>query len=198
MFLLNGNKFNPHSYFEYNGVQYPSNWFATASAQEKADIGITEVPDPVRPDDRFFYVQENEDGTFTSVLKDLTPIKEQYKNDIDVSCGNVRSSIISKGDFISEEYRVAYDEAVAFKAAGYTGTVPMSIQTWMDVTGNTAQWVTDDIITTRNQYVGFLNDVRDLRLKSKAAVDGASTPDELQTTMQTFNTKLIVLRESVI
>lgn len=179
MFLLNGIKFNPYTSFEHDGIQYTSNWFRSASPAEKEDLGITEVPDPVRPDERFYFAQENHDGSFTPIPKDLDPIKKQYADDIDVICGNVRALIVSKGDFISEEYRVAYDEALAYKDAGYIGDVGASIQTWVDVTGQSAQWVADDIISTRNQYVAFLNEVRDVRLKGKAAVLAASTPEEL-------------------
>lgn len=187
MLLLNGKPFNPHASFEHDGVTYPANWFTLASASEKAALGITEVPDPVRPDDRFFYVQENADGTFTSVPKDLEPIKAQFKESIDVTCGNIRAGVVSKGLFVEEEYRVAYDEAAEFKAAGYTGAVPPSVQTWADVSNNTAVWAADDIIATRNQYVSLLNSVRDLRLKSKAAVDAATTSDELLAAFDVFN-----------
>lgn len=187
MLLLSGKPFNPHTSFEHNGVTYPANWFTLASANEKAALGITEVPDPVRPDDRFFYVQENADGTFTTVPKDLEPIKAQFKESVDVTCGNVRAGVVSKGSFVEEEYRVAYDEAVLFKTAGYVGTVPMSVQTWADVSNNTAEWAADDIIATRNQYVSLLNAVRDLRLRSKAAIDTATTPEELLATFNAFN-----------
>lgn len=37
-----------------------------------AELGITEVPDPVRPDDRWFWVSQNEDGTYTATPKDRT------------------------------------------------------------------------------------------------------------------------------
>lgn len=40
------------------------------SADRLAQLGITEVPDPVRPDDRFYWVTQNEDGTYTATPKD--------------------------------------------------------------------------------------------------------------------------------
>lgn len=179
MLLLNGNKFNPNASFEVNGVQYPSNWFSTASAEEKAALGITEVPDATRPDDRFYYVQENADGTFTSIPKDLAPIKEQFKNDVDVNCGIVRAQVVSQGSYVAEEYRVAYEESIAFKASGYLGVPPQSVQTWAVVKNQLPQWAADDIIATRNTYVALLNAIRDVRLKSKAAIDAATTPEEV-------------------
>lgn len=194
MLLLNGIKFNPNTPFEVDGVQYPSNWFATASVEEKTALGITEVPDAVRPDDRFFYVEENADGTFTSTPKDLTPIKEQFKNDVDVNCGNVREAVVSRGDFIAEEYRVAYEEAVAFKNASYLGTPPASIQTWAVVKNQTPQWAADDVIATRDQYVTLLNAIRDVRLKSKAAIDAATTPDEILAAFADANVAIAAIK----
>jgi hypothetical protein len=38
-----------------NGTQYPANWLRYATAAEKAAIGITEVADPERYDQRFYW-----------------------------------------------------------------------------------------------------------------------------------------------
>lgn len=55
MFLLNNNPLPLDTPFTVNGVQYPANWLRLTSAEEKAAIGITEVADPVRADDRFYW-----------------------------------------------------------------------------------------------------------------------------------------------
>ena len=55
MFMLNNNPLPVGRAFTANGIQYPSNWLRLASASEKAAIGITEVADPVRADDRFYW-----------------------------------------------------------------------------------------------------------------------------------------------
>ena len=55
MFLLNGNPLAVDTAFTHNGIQYPANWLRLASAEEKSAIGITEVADPVRADDRFYW-----------------------------------------------------------------------------------------------------------------------------------------------
>lgn len=36
-------------------IQYPANFLRLSSAEEKAALGITEVPDPVPHDDRFYW-----------------------------------------------------------------------------------------------------------------------------------------------
>lgn len=56
MFLLNGKQLALDTPFTtVDGNQYPSNWLRLSSAEEKKAIGITEVPDPVRADDRFYW-----------------------------------------------------------------------------------------------------------------------------------------------
>lgn len=198
MLLLNGIRFNPNEAFEHEGIQYPSNWYSLATPEERAAIGITEVPDPVRPDERFYYVQENQDGSFTSIPKDLEPIKEQFKEHIDITCGNIRAKIVAHGDFIAEEYRVAYDEATSFQTLGFTGNVPLSVSVWVDVSGMTPEQAALDIIATRNQYVYVLNSIRDLRLKAKASIDSANTVENLLLAVESFNLFSAALEESII
>jgi hypothetical protein len=55
MFLLNNQPLAVDSAFTHNEISYPANWLRLASAEEKSAIGITEVPDPVRADDRFYW-----------------------------------------------------------------------------------------------------------------------------------------------
>jgi len=56
MFMLNDKPISPDSAFTTaDGTQYPNNWIRLASPEERAAIGITEVPDPVRADDRFYW-----------------------------------------------------------------------------------------------------------------------------------------------
>lgn len=55
MFLLNNNPLPTDTPFTVNSVQYPANWLRLTSAEEKAAIGITEVADAVREDDRFYW-----------------------------------------------------------------------------------------------------------------------------------------------
>jgi hypothetical protein len=59
MFLLNGNPLPIDTPFEIDGTQYPSNWLRLTSIAEKNAVGITEVPDPERYDDRFYWGVDN-------------------------------------------------------------------------------------------------------------------------------------------
>jgi len=70
MFLINGTPLGIDSPFTYNDTQYPSNWLRLASQAERAAIGITEVADPERYDERYYWGVGNpkqlEDLTVTS------------------------------------------------------------------------------------------------------------------------------------
>lgn len=55
MFMLDGKPLAFDTPFTHNGVQYPANWLRLTTLAEKVAIGITEVPDPDRYDDRFFW-----------------------------------------------------------------------------------------------------------------------------------------------
>jgi hypothetical protein len=52
------------------GVQYPANWLRLASPEERAAIGITEVPDPAPYDQRFYWGPD--------LPKDHTQLVEQW------------------------------------------------------------------------------------------------------------------------
>jgi hypothetical protein len=71
MFLLDGKRLTPGSAFTHGDIQYPANWLYLASLEEKEAIGITEVSEDTRPNDRFYWVTDNNDGTFTSSPKEL-------------------------------------------------------------------------------------------------------------------------------
>ena len=75
-FLLNGQPLGVDRPFtDADGTQYPANWLRHASAEDKAAIGITEVADPERFDERFYWGVGNpkalEDDGETQGLKSL-------------------------------------------------------------------------------------------------------------------------------
>lgn len=56
MFLLNGKPLAVDTAFtDADGTQYPANWLRLSTAEDKARLGITEVADAVRADDRFYW-----------------------------------------------------------------------------------------------------------------------------------------------
>lgn len=77
MFKLNGKKISLDVDLTVGegdaAITYPSGSLK-ASPELRAELGIVEELDPVRPDDRLFYVTENEDGTFTATPKDKSVV----------------------------------------------------------------------------------------------------------------------------
>jgi hypothetical protein len=76
MFLLDGKRLTPGLAFEHNGIQYPANWLNFASLAEKEAIGIEEVSEQSRPNDEYYWVTDNNDGTFSSIAKLLNDREE--------------------------------------------------------------------------------------------------------------------------
>ena len=67
MFLLNGQPLAVDTPFTANDIQYPANWLRLATQAEKEAIGITEVADPVRASDVFYW---NGDINLPKALED--------------------------------------------------------------------------------------------------------------------------------
>jgi hypothetical protein len=59
MFILDGKTLPVDVPFTHNDIQYPANWLRLATLEEKQAIGITEEPDPVAYDDRFYWGVDN-------------------------------------------------------------------------------------------------------------------------------------------
>ena len=75
MWKLDGRTVFQDQPFWHDGIAYPANWITMSSQADKDAIGLTWItPDP-RPDDRYYYVQDNGDGTYTSTPKDLDDLK---------------------------------------------------------------------------------------------------------------------------
>jgi len=91
MFLLDGKQLLPDRPFTHSGVQYPANWLRLTSWEEKAAIGITEVPDPTPVDTRFYWDHD---------------IPKQLEDDVDSETGRVNSGL--KTQWKSQQDQTAY------------------------------------------------------------------------------------------
>ncbi|HUB91413.1 MAG TPA: hypothetical protein VMA74_16945 [Dyella sp.] len=73
------------------------------------------------------------------------------------------------------EYQQAYADAQTFKGAGYTGTVPATVQCWATAANMTTQQAADSIISTASAWSNVLTGIRSARLIGKANVNAATT-----------------------
>ena len=70
-FLLNGKPLAVDVPFTVGDINYPANWLRLSTAQEKKDLGITEVADAPTYDSRFYW----NDGT-AKALDDVNEVDE--------------------------------------------------------------------------------------------------------------------------
>ena len=84
MFILNGQPLSPDVAFTHDGIQYPNNWLRLASPEERAAIGITEEPDPIPVDQRFYWD--------TGIPKDHAQLVEQWVSQVKQTAGSLLSS----------------------------------------------------------------------------------------------------------
>lgn len=75
IYIRNGIPFNVEAPQTIEEVQYPAGWFRSLSDEELASFGITKVEQEERPDDRFYFVADNGDGTFSKQEKDIADLK---------------------------------------------------------------------------------------------------------------------------
>lgn len=92
MFLLNGQPLQLDTAFVADGISYPSNWLRLSTEAEKVAIGITEVADAVRADDRFYWngdinlpknlndVEEVDEDGIAIYVQEYNPVTEQMEN----------------------------------------------------------------------------------------------------------------------
>lgn len=77
MFMLNGQQLALDTPFISGDIQYPANWLRLTSLEEKLAIGITEMPDPVTYDDRFYWgpgIPKDLDGLKTTWTANVNQI----------------------------------------------------------------------------------------------------------------------------
>lgn len=94
MFILpNGRPISPDVAFSLSGISYPANWLRLASPDQRAAIGITEVPDPPTYDERFYWGYDA-DGNL--IPKDHGQLVEQWTQQTRTTA----NSLLSPTDWI--------------------------------------------------------------------------------------------------
>src|SRR3990167_3325006 len=83
----------------------------------------------------------------------------------------------------SSEYELAEKDALAFKAAGYTGTVPSSVAVWATTKSWTATQAADDIVATAGGWRAAQAAIRAARLLRKEQVRNAADTAGITTAM---------------
>jgi hypothetical protein len=98
--------------------------------------------------------------------------------------GIIEDTILSLGT----EYQKAKTDADAYKAAGYTGIVPPSVQSWADakIPPQTTTWAANDIITQGASWLSAQDSIRANRLKYSEQAKAATAQAGLDTALASW------------
>jgi len=119
-FLLNGKPLAVDVPFTHGDIHYPANWLRLSTAQEKKDIGITEVADAPVYDGRFY----NGDGS----AKALDDTKET-KDGVEYTYLGVKSVLKAQEKATAGSLLAPYDWYVIRKAET-SKAIPTTIKTY--------------------------------------------------------------------
>ena len=121
-FLLNGNPLAVDVPFTHGDIQYPANWLRLSTAQEKKDLGITEVADAQIFDSRFYWG----DGT-AKALDDKTETVDGEE----ITTLGVKSVLKAREKQAAGSLLARYDWYVVRKAEKSIA-IPSAITTYRD------------------------------------------------------------------
>ena len=171
-FKLNGNPLAVDVAFSHNEIQYPANWLRLATAQEKKDLGITEVADDPVYDSRFY----NGDGSAKAL--DDVDAKDQEGNLLKNPDGTqmvilgVKSVLKAQEKVTAGTLLAPYDWYVVRKAEKSTA-IPTSITTYRDGVRTACD--------TREKEIDACSDTAALvTLYGQTEKDGVYTPNMTQ------------------
>ena len=130
-FLLNGKPLAVDVAFSHNDINYPANWLRLSSAQDKKNLGITEVADDPVYDSRFYLG----DGT-AKVLEDVNAtdengnlVKDENGNQVVIT--GLKSELKLQEKQIANSFLAKYDWYVVRKTEKSTA-IPSAITTYRD------------------------------------------------------------------
>ena len=120
-----------------NGTQYPANWLRYATADEKAAIGITEVADPDRYDQRFYWGVGN-----PKALEDVNEVDENGDPILDAD-GN---QLVTKG--LKSQWIVKQKEIAGSLLAPSDWYITRKVDTGIEIPATVKQYRDEIRITS--------------------------------------------------
>jgi len=200
MYLYQNLKFDPSIQRTVEDTQYPAGWFL--DPLERARIGVVEVSDPVRPDDRFFTSVENPDGSYTATPHSAEDLAERHAAEktnflfqVKAEAGAITQQVLSGLD---SEYDLAEKEAAAYRDAGYPAeSIPESIKSEVDARGVTPTVACDTILTAASNWRTAQASLRRNRLAAQAAAAASVDATGLDVIKENWATFMASLRSSL-
>ena len=162
-FLLDGKPLAVDVPFTYGDIHYPANWLRLSTAQEKKDLGITEVADAPTYDSRFY----NGDGS----AKALDDTKETIDG-VEYTTLGAKSILKAQEKEIAGSKLARYDWYVIRKTEKSTA-IPTEITTYRDAVRTACD--------TREKEIDSCSNTEALvTLYSSVLKDGVYTPNMTQ------------------
>ena len=113
---------------------------------------------------------------------------------IDSAAGAARTRFASDSAFIETEYQRAYDTATAWINSGYQGEVPAPVKSDAEAFGRNELDSAHYIKTTGDYWFSKLDEIRDIRLKGKQAVEQSPDEADFMSVAQPFIEQLEALK----
>ena len=139
MWTYNGKRIREgRAWTDDNGTQHPANWSIWSEA-EKTSKGLVWVAPQQKPDERFYWVSQNADGSYTSTERALEDVNEVDENgDPMLDADGVQ--IVTKGlksNWIAQTkqtqgYLLAQTDWAYIRKTDTGIAVPADIQTYRD------------------------------------------------------------------
>ena len=113
---------------------------------------------------------------------------------IDATAGAARTRFATNSAFIESEYQRAYTLAVEWINSGYQGEAPTPVRSDAEAFGRTDQEAAQYIKATGDYWFSKLDEIRDIRLKGKQAVEQAGDDADFMAVAQPFIDQLEALK----
>lgn len=124
----------------------------------------------------------------------LATLKAAFIAQIDTDADALIRAVIGER---ASQYEGAEREALAYKAAGYTGTVPPKVQAWATAKAQTATWAADSQIATAAGWRNAENALYAKRLLLKETAQAAIDSDGLDTVKAQWTGFMAALKTSL-
>lgn len=165
-------------------VQRPAGWVTSATPEELEDVGVVQAADPVRPDDTFYYVSENEDGSFSAVTKPIEMLRATIWNRIK----DARKAHLDSG-FTFAAMHIDSDEASRALVVGAVLSAQIALLTegtstswsknWTMADNTVAVLSASDMVAIGRALDQHVQSVYDRGVELRNAVNSATTLEDL-------------------
>lgn len=125
---------------------------------------------------------------------DLAEVKKTMQKQVDAQVDAIMRDCIGER---ATEYQRAESQARAYKAAGYSGSVPTTVRVWAETKSWSNQQAADDIIAQADSWIAAQDVIRENRLKTKEAYRVATSNAQLNAAQAAWSGFVISIRNAL-